>query len=124
MSDGLLIYLLSISEGVSCMAFIAAVVLLIAALAIKFGPGVVAFMELKERPAKPTRSAKPCLIGAAVLGFVAAAIPSPKAILAAYLMVEGRKVATAENAEAAADAAMTRIDRVLDAIEGRDKAGE
>lgn len=60
---------------------------------------------------------KKSLILAVVCLLLSSFIPSRRGIMEAYIMAEAGKVATAENAKAAVDGALQRIDRLITAME-------
>jgi hypothetical protein len=54
-------------------------------------------------------------LGSAVLG-VGLLTPTPKQLIKAHLILEGRDLVTAENATATVDGVMQRVDKVVDKL--------
>jgi len=111
------VYALSVVDGLRHAAGVAlGVACGVAVLMTIFSPIVLTELRTAEQAkliavgkwvAKPVLLALACAF--AIVGFV----PSTDSLLRAYLMVEGSKLVTAENAEKATGEIVKRIDKVI-----------
>lgn len=88
------------------------------------GIGMLWVRDFGEREHKPEnylvarRAIKALSIACAVSTVIRAFIPSPDALLKSYLMIEGSKLVTAENAGKATEEIVKRVDTLISKIGG------
>lgn len=111
------IWLLAIAPGVSgvtgvagCFALLTSAILLIVYLVATEDRNEELKAEVGGRMRFLAKIGGACLV-------VSALVPSPRQMAEAYFLLEAPKVANAENAKAAAQAAEKAVNRVLDIVE-------
>ena len=119
MNENLLIYLLSISEGVQAILVIFGGIGCFSGALLFIKGSLEEDAGAKEIALANRRSAKRLIAPGVLLCALAALIPAPGSIIKAYLMVEGRRVVTAENAEQAAKDLGAKLDRLISAVDGK-----
>jgi hypothetical protein len=114
-----LIYLVAIADGVNGMFFAGAVM----SAMVSAGCVITIFSnvdkwgepELKAAGERWLKKAVPFAVACAI---VSALLPTTDRLLRAFLMVEGSKLVTAENAEKATGEIVKRIDKALELMTG------
>ena len=116
MSDGMLVYLLSVMEGVHGAAIMVAGLGGMFCILCVMDVSTSVTKELTRSEARSLAALKRSVPIVLCAVAIAALMPSQDALIKSYLMVEGSKVATADNAQKAVDGAMKRIDALIERL--------
>jgi len=124
----MIVYLLSILDGVS--GFLTGVVILstIGAFLLAFFAPMMADVWQNADSAQVRSTAflwaKRAIGAAVVAGLLGALTPTTETLLRAYVLVEGSKLVNAPNAQKAADEIMKRVDSLIGKVGGKARDAE